>query len=297
MDDDDSSFEDRVALRRQQPPPVPTARKSSLSEELGRSVARKSIAASLKNATTFRDDEAIKEGAPEDEGAIVTDEEEEEGEEEEKDNVSESAIEDEVESDWEDSVTESGRSSVVDGGEKGLFKRVDSRANLVSRPSMLTMMMQQPPKMRNQMISSRSTSALQRARPNGPSVPDSPPGGGDHNEEGGLTMRGGVPRSNPVGVTPGFSGGGAQSPRTTRRNMLATELTESLRRHLLWERQQKSTTANAVLKRRHTSHDVANLQEYPQPNNNTNGGGKEKYNGSWNNNTDFGPWEYHAKGW
>jgi hypothetical protein len=36
----------------------------------------------------------------------------------------------------------------------------------------------------------------------------------------------------------------AHSPRTTRRNMLATELTESLRRHLLWERQQKSATAS-----------------------------------------------------
>ncbi|KAF4469736.1 hypothetical protein FALBO_3357, partial [Fusarium albosuccineum] len=45
---------------------------------------------------------------------------------------------------------------------------------------------------------------------------------------------------------------------------LATELTESLRRHLLWERQQKSSTANAVLKRRHTSHDVANLKQYPE---------------------------------
>jgi hypothetical protein len=46
--------------------------------------------------------------------------------------------------------------------------------------------------------------------------------------------------------------------------MLATELTESLRRQLLWERQQKSSTANAVLKRRHTSHDVANLKQYPE---------------------------------
>src|SRR5690606_12482717 len=54
------------------------------------------------------------------------------------------------------------------------------------------------------------------------------------------------------------------SPRTTRRNMLATELTESLRRNLLRERQQKSSTANAVLKRRHKSTDVANLKQYPE---------------------------------
>lgn len=38
----------------------------------------------------------------------------------------------------------------------------------------------------------------------------------------------------------------ALSPRTTRRNMLETELTESLRRHLLWERQQRPT--NVILK-------------------------------------------------
>jgi len=45
--------------------------------------------------------------------------------------------------------------------------------------------------------------------------------------------------------------------------MLATELTESLRRNLLRERSQKTQTANAVLKRRHTSHDVANLKQFP----------------------------------
>ncbi|KAK1451042.1 hypothetical protein CCUS01_11218 [Colletotrichum cuscutae] len=31
-----------------------------------------------------------------------------------------------------------------------------------------------------------------------------------------------------------------------------------------WERQQKSVTANAVLKRRHISHDIANLKQYPE---------------------------------
>ena len=45
--------------------------------------------------------------------------------------------------------------------------------------------------------------------------------------------------------------------------MLTTELTESLRKHILWERQQKNVTANAALKRRHTSHDVKNLRQYP----------------------------------
>lgn len=49
------------------------------------------------------------------------------------------------------------------------------------------------------------------------------------------------------------------SPRTTRRNMIATEFTESLCRHLLQERKQKTLTANAVLKHRRTFEDVATL--------------------------------------
>uniref|UniRef100_A0A8H7NHZ2 DUF3295 domain-containing protein n=1 Tax=Bionectria ochroleuca TaxID=29856 RepID=A0A8H7NHZ2_BIOOC len=40
--------------------------------------------------------------------------------------------------------------------------------------------------------------------------------------------------------------------------MLATELTESLRRHILWERSQKSFTANPVL------NNMANLKQFPK---------------------------------
>jgi hypothetical protein len=85
----------------------------------------------------------------------------------------------------------------------------------------------------------------------------------------------------------------ALSPRTTRQNMLETELTESLRRQLLLERQQKSSTANAVLKHRHTSHDVANLKQFP---------GKVCMKGTENMNASscyqvFDPDNYHSKGW
>lgn len=54
------------------------------------------------------------------------------------------------------------------------------------------------------------------------------------------------------------------SPRMTRHNMLATELTEWLSRHLHWERKEKNLTANAVLKRRHTHGDVTTLDQSPQ---------------------------------
>lgn len=296
-DDDESSFEDRMTMQGPQ--------RSSLSDELGKSVTSNPSAAkktaSFKEQVESHSIKPIKERHRENyEDAIESEEE-----------VSESAIEEE-DSDWEDSASESGRSSVED---KEMFQRVDSRPNLVSRPSLLTMMMHQPAKMQ-QGNTSRSSPALQRSRltsPNLRSAHASPPEGEDEN----LTMRGpDVPRSKPIIVKP-TAQALAHSPRTTRRNMLATELTESLRRHLLWERQQKSATANAFLKRRHTAHDMANLQEYPAPKEQPlkgqsqgqvagiaaasasrqakeNDGGKI---GSWTNYTDYGPWEYHAKGW
>ncbi|KAB5531262.1 hypothetical protein GE09DRAFT_1146475 [Coniochaeta sp. 2T2.1] len=56
----------------------------------------------------------------------------------------------------------------------------------------------------------------------------------------------------------------ATSPKTTRVAMLEKELTEHLRRDLLWERRQNFSTANAVLKRRHTSDGITNLRNYPR---------------------------------
>ncbi|CAL5868763.1 uncharacterized protein PFLUO_LOCUS2990 [Penicillium psychrofluorescens] len=290
-DDDESSFEDRMVTQDK-----PTADSPAVASKP--SPAKKM--ASFSDQVTSRTIRHPKSPICMDEDAIETD-----------DDVSESAIEDDEDSDWEDSVTESGRSSVDERERPEMFKRVDSRPNLVSRRSLLTMMMHQPGRMQNNAF--RSSPALQRSRltsPNGPSIPASPP----ENDEENLTMRGpDVPRSKPIGMKPPVTQSLAHSPRTTRRNMLATELTESLRKHLLWERQQKSATANAF-KRRHTAHDMKNLQEYPDPRRaqaeasagvgpNANPGGQAKdkdlaKNGSWTNyTTDYGPWEYHVKGW
>lgn len=292
-DDDESSFEERMApqadtenapagLKPNESKPNSTKKTASFSNQV-----MSHIIPNSKDISRF------------DEDAIETDDE-----------VSESAIEDDEDSDWEDSVTEGGESSTEERGE--LFQRVDSRPNLVSRRSMLTMMMHQPNRMQGNNF--RSSPALQRSRltsPNGPSNAQSPQA---NNEDERLTMRGpDVPRSQPIGMKPGPGQSMAHSPRTTRRNMLATELTESLRRHLLWERQQKCATANAFLKRRHTAHDMKNLQEYPGANGPHTGVGPNQAgadanpdannldstkNGSWTNyTTDYGPWEYHVKGW
>lgn len=188
--------------------------------------------------------------------------------------VDESAIDDDDDdsSDWEDSMEDSGKSSVDDK----FFQRVPSKVNLTSRPSLITLMLAQDERAKtlgNQASQSASAIARPRAGPAAPSLAVSP----NDSDEGPLMMKGGalppstlksiseIPRSSaqPIAVTR-TPAQAALSPRTTRRNMLATELTESLRRHLLWERSQKSSTVNAVLKRRHTSHDVANLRQFPE---------------------------------
>ncbi len=224
-----------------------------------------------------------------------------------EDDVDESAIDDEDDSsEWEDSVEDSGNASI---DEKTFFQRVDSRPNLTSRRSLITTMLHQSDRataLAN--AASKSTSALQRSRtssPNGPSLAASP----DSDDAKSLMKRAinqslrpiaEIPRSaaqpiimNTTNVIPGQQ---ALSPRTTRRNMLATELTVSLRQHLLWERQQKSQTVNAVLKRRHTAHDVANLKQFPDK---VHMGTEdsEGINASWNQYFSQGLGEYHSKGW
>lgn len=222
--------------------------------------------------------------------------------------LDESAIDDDDEdSEWEDSIEESGKSSV---DEPVTFKRVPSRPNLTSQTSLISLMLagQEERAKGLSNYASQSTPAIaQRTRQlqNGPNAAASP----NDSDDNGLEMRKGLRRTplKPITEIPRSAAQPimtkptthyhqqALSPRTTRRNMLATELTESLRRQLLWERQQKSSTANAVLKRRHTSHDVANLKQYPERSYMNRS--KDEINAnSWNQflREENG---YHAQGW
>lgn len=245
--------------------------KSKLSEELRRNKEKRTSFRSEVATRTFRDEEDM-----------YTEDDEEV--------ISESAIEDEDSSDWESS-TDSAQSSY---NEKTLFQRVESRPQLASRRSLLSTMLHEPKRaaaLAN--AGSRSTPAL-RSRttsPSGPSLAPSP------RQESPLTSKPAaeITCSKPIIMTTSNMHPPALSPRTTRRNMLATELTESLRRHLLWERQQKNTTAAAVLKRRHTAHDVTKLNDYPQVN--YSGKGNTSKNNSWNHYFDQGLHEYHVAGW
>ncbi|GKU12723.1 unnamed protein product, partial [Fusarium langsethiae] len=188
------------------------------------------------------------------------------------DYIDESAIDDDDDSsDWEDDTEESGKSSMDDK----FFERVASKPNLTSRQSLITLMLAQKDcasKLGSH--ASQSTSAIPRSRvAHDPSL-DVSPSDSDKAPLMMKSMRGPglktiheVPRSSAQPILTGpnhIQLQAALSPRTTRRNMLATELTESLQSYVLWEQQQKSSTANAFLKRRHASHDVASLKQYPE---------------------------------
>nr|POF04523.1 uncharacterized protein CFP56_56004 [Quercus suber] len=257
--------------------------KSSLSESLRRPNAPGHGNAERKQ-TSFKEEVAIGRAA-EHSPVFESDDEDEE--------VSESAIEDDDDSsDWEDSDDQSGPSSM---NERDLFQRVDSRPNLTSRRSLLTTLMHEPDRAKALAnAASRSTPAIRRSRacsPHGPSLATSPDRGMN------MAMAGQVhPRGKPIIMTTSNTHPTqlALSPRTTRRNMLSDELTESLRKHLLWERQHRSIGNFTAIKRRHTSHDVKNLKQHPEPT-----PVLSQNNGKTFTNEYFhaGLQEYHAKGW
>jgi len=216
-----------------------------------------------------------------------------ESDEEDDEDVSEGVIEDDEDSsDWEDE----GDDDKSDLDEPELFHRVDSRPNLTSRRSLLTSQLHEGDRAKALAnAASRSTPAIRRSRAASPSGPS-------HTAEHQREIQRAPQNPHPSGGRPiNFPTSSstqqlALSPRTTRRNMLSTELTESLRKNLLWERQHKSSSNIAALKRRHTSMDMKNLRQYPDPQPAT----SHKENNSKTYNNDYfhaGLQEYHAKGW
>ncbi|CZT23207.1 uncharacterized protein RCC_08918 [Ramularia collo-cygni] len=264
---------------------------------------RSNISESLRHPSSLTSNGSKKRTAFKDEVAVAkaTEYSSVFGSDDEDEDVSESAIEDDDDSsDWEDSEDQhSGPSSV---NERELFQRVDSRPNLTSRRSLLTTLMHEPDRARALAnAASRSTPALRRSRattPNGPSVATSPMPTPTPEPSIHLQIPGNdASRSKPIIMTTSNTHQQlALSPRTTRRNMLSTELTESLRKNLLWERQHKSTGNLAAMKRRHTSTDVKNLRQHPEPGPvlSHKPGAAKKFNNDYFH---AGLGEYHAKGW
>ena len=269
--------------------------RSSLSDNLKKAgLVRKNLSFNNHVSTRTIQDHMSEES----EGAI---------ESESEDDSDDNAIEEEdSEDDWEDDNDDSAVASV---DERPMFQRVDSKPNLVSRRSLLTTMMHQGDRAQAlQNAASRSTPAIRRSRtttPNGPSTGSSP------QEDAGLMMRPQASRSKPIIMTTSNVHPPALSPRTTRRNMLQTELTASLRSNLLWERQQKNSTTNAVnkraqsavsipaLRRAATTNDFKGMHTTAQQNNliRTATHQSAVKNNSYNDYFDQGLQEYHQKGW
>jgi hypothetical protein len=279
-EDDESSFEQRVLSVKAAP------QRSSLSQSLSRQNLGGKTQLQPKR-TSFRDVVAqrrIHEDAENDEGAIASSDEEDD-----TDEVIESAIdEDEEDGDWEDSNSDDGNKSQ----EPHLFRRVDSRPDLVSRRSMLTLALN---KGQGGLAHAYSQPALYRSRqtspPQGPSIANSP----DDDDDGGMVMQ--TANRPPISIPPPKSNKSmAHSARTARLKMLSTELTESLRRNLLLERQEKFHTANAFLRRNRNAQSMANLTNAGR----ATGGPPPVLDPTRDREENWtvdNTWEYHSKGW
>lgn len=288
-EDDESSFETTMSYRKTLLEP----RKSSLSRSITREQPHQ------KKTTSFKEiveQHHTKTGGSEaDDNAIASDDEDSD--------IDDSAIEeDDEEGDWEDEQAEEETPA-----HNPVFRRVDSAAHLPSRRSILTAGLTEGDRAKGLLsAASKSTSALRHlnraASHEGPSMPGSP----ENDDDAGMMMRTSS-NSRPIAIASppnGTTYALAHSPRTTRRYMLSTELTESLRKNLLWERQQKNTTVNAFLKREARS--MANLPRagqaaaasasavpaQPRPNPERDVTKHNSFNDYFNVTN-----EYHTKGW
>ncbi|KAF2152942.1 DUF1752-domain-containing protein [Myriangium duriaei CBS 260.36] len=239
-----------------------------------------------KKQASFRDNNLV--SKIQDSPVFESDDEDEDDE----DDVSEGVIDDDEDSsDWED---ELGDEDASDAEDDAVFHKVDSRPNLTSRRSLLTSLMHEGDRARAlHNAASKSTPAIRRTQTSpleGSSRAASPAA----RERNGPDVQGSAARPIAMNAAKQYPHL-ALSPRTTRRNMLSSELTESLRKNLLWERQHKSSQNVAALKRRHTSHDIKNLKQHPDPqphiSNNENAA---KFNNDYFH---AGLGEYHSKGW
>lgn len=207
-------------------------------------------------------------------------------------------------SDWEDEAAvdeDDSHSRDEAPRQASLFRRVDSKPSLTSHRSLLTSMMHEGDRV-HELVSQAS-----RARPDSQASSSTPSARPRRRQSPGQDT---PPQGLAIGIAqqaqaqainvPGSNGSVALSPRTTRRNMLATELTESLRRNLLWERQQKMRVSNVSnnLRRRHTAIDVKKLSQQQQDAERPRMS-RSQFQNEFNSNEYLhtGIEEYHAKGW
>jgi hypothetical protein len=197
------------------------------------------------------------------EGAIETD-----------NKISESAVEDDYSSsEWEDIIAESSQS-----------RPEDRKRNLSSRPSLLTMIMQQPLALRQSQLpmpDDKTTEGI---------LPD------DDKDKCTLVINGpSVLRLKPIITKLRHSA--IHSPRKIRKNMLENELSQSLHRHMMLERRQRTSSAYYLTEQHTACEDMAHLK-FPE-------GGRGVWNGSETSTTrasinfcfEHESCDYHSRGW
>ena len=207
-----------------------------------------------KKTLSFRDEvesRALEKRSHEDEEVFESDEEDESA-------VDDDSEEEEDDDDWEDDASE----SAENGANDKLFQRVDSQPMLTSHRSFLTDGLTQQARADGfANLASKSTPSIKRAKA---STSSGLSDGSSPTEDAPLVMLPGhMTRSKPIVMEARNPPTMCFSPRTNRRHMIALEMTESLRKNVLWERQQKKATTNAAIKRRHTAQNLTNLQHYP----------------------------------
>ena len=171
-------------------------------------------------------------------------------------NGSENAIEDGDFSQWTESEAESDNSS---SRHDQLFQRVKLSTKIPRQRSFLTAeLYKEQQKIAMVRTASNSERLLQRPQtslPSGPFIEKSPEG----SQESAASLTGlDIPRLTPVDITTHAM---ADSTQHIRESIFAAEMTESLRRHLIWERQDKKTTIGAVLTRKDTAMKISNPQQ------------------------------------
>lgn len=205
----------------------------------------------------------------------------------EEDMQIDSAIEDDDDDDcaWEDEEEQTTQSHAQ---EADWYRRVDLKLKPALRRSLLTTMMRST---QQQHAARRTTPEVQKPRTRSP---DGPLSSHPVTIEPASMMMVEVIRSRPVMMAPTDVNSSAPvlSPRSTRHNMLSTELTESLRKHLLWDRQVIRSATNTSRKRRHTTGDMFKPQRFRDENAYTQGSNSQvmEY-------LNHGLQEYHQKGW
>lgn len=145
-------------------------------------------------------------------------------------------------SDWESLTTSSVKSSVDKGH---TFERLNSRPNLATRRSSLSILIRQSEETSG--IPSKSKSLpipYRKPIPNGPCVAASP------DDKLIVTIDPELPRSRPIEIAKPSIPLPELSPRSNNLKMLAVELGEPLRQQVLRESLENNRTANPIIKRR-----------------------------------------------